>query len=341
MKTPIRILAIDGGGVGGIIPARLLQLLSRDFPALVDRADIVAGTSTGGLIALGLAGGGAPAELADLYLTQARNIFAPAHRRLAVWWPFYAKYVPDGLRQAVQAMVGDRSLADLQAKPVIVPVTALQRPDGRHKPAGVFLSTAYRLTSPVHEKYSSSQWASIDVALATAAAPTYFPAHRVEQPGRWLCWDGGVVANNPAVAAVGEVFRLDMAEKAGPGVAVRADQTTTPDVRVLSLGTGYHDINIEAGDWGTAYAARSVVTALMDASVGSSAFLLRQFLGRKVVRVTPRLTLEYALDDPDIVSELDVQTTAYHANELNATVQPDGSQVDLRQWLAEFWLDGA
>src|SRR3954449_5172824 len=99
MKTPIRILALDGGGVGGVSPARLVQRLTAEFPDLIARTDLVAGTSTGGLIALGLANGQDTETLPDLYLNEAQNIFGPANRRLSVWDPFYAKYVPTGLRQ--------------------------------------------------------------------------------------------------------------------------------------------------------------------------------------------------------------------------------------------------
>lgn len=75
MKSPIRILAIDGGGVGGIIPARVLERLHAAGLGIVDRADLVAGTSTGGLIALGLARGLTPEQLCQLYQQHAKDIF--------------------------------------------------------------------------------------------------------------------------------------------------------------------------------------------------------------------------------------------------------------------------
>ena len=86
MKSPIRVLAIDGGGVGGIIPARILERLYAIDPRVIDNADLVAGTSTGGLIALGLARGLSPAELCDVYQNHAREIFSSTcRRRRAVW----------------------------------------------------------------------------------------------------------------------------------------------------------------------------------------------------------------------------------------------------------------
>ena len=75
---PIRIIAVDGGGVGGAIPARLIQRLAEVHPGLLDKADLFAGTSTGGLIALGLAKGLSPDQLVDLYRRTRRRSSARA-----------------------------------------------------------------------------------------------------------------------------------------------------------------------------------------------------------------------------------------------------------------------
>jgi patatin-like phospholipase/acyl hydrolase len=106
-------LVVEGGGVGGIIPARLLARLHASHPTLVAQADFVSGTSTGGLIGLGLAHGLTPAQLCELYLSQAKNTFSRSNRRYQIEWPFRAKYMPDGLRDAVRGIVGDLTLGDL------------------------------------------------------------------------------------------------------------------------------------------------------------------------------------------------------------------------------------
>jgi hypothetical protein len=152
--------------------------------------------------------------------------------------------------------------------------------------------------------------------------------------GRWVCWDGGVVANNPALAAVGEVFRLELEERHS---AVREHQAESPDVRVLSLGTGYTDIDIDAGDWGLIQAARPVVKALFDASVGSTAYLLRQLLGAHAIRVSPPLTQDYEMDDPDVVDGLNSLAVQFASTSLGAVQQPDGTKADLHDWLNRYW----
>jgi hypothetical protein len=339
VKSPIRILAVDGGGVGGIIPARLIERLNSADPRLIANADVVAGTSTGGLIALGLAGGVEPPAICDLYRDKAKYIFSSANERYLVERPFRAKFQPDGLRDAINAITGGRTLGELTAKAVVIPVTAVRRPDQKHRPAGIFLSTAFRLTGKAElEKYASSRWSSVDVALATAAAPTFFPAHEVSDPagrGSWVCWDGGIVANDPSMAAFGEILRLELAERGGIS---RSDPSEAPDVRVLSFGTGYRDIPIDAGDWGFTQTPIPLIRALMDASVGSSAFLMRQLLGVRALRVNVPLTEDYEIDDPGVVDQLNTLATDYAENGIHTVGQPDGSTIDVGVWLDQFWF---
>jgi uncharacterized protein len=344
MPKLIRILAVDGGGVGGIIPARILEQLHNANGDLINRADLVAGTSTGGLIALGLALGKTPAEMCRFYQEKAKTIFSKANRRVLAVRTFRAKFIAAGLRRAVEEIAPGLTLDDLKAKPVFIPVTAIVRPDQSHHPAGVFLSTAYRLVGDPTlekslEKYASGKWKCADVALATAAAPTYFPAHEVESPdpkypGKWVCWDGGVVANNPALAATGEVYRLDFESRRDE---YNAGTATPPEVRVLSLGTGYRNIDIGGGDWGLVQAARPVVQTLLDASVGSTAFLLRQFLGSRAVRVNVRMTKDYDIDDPEAIDRLDAAALDFVNNGIAAVEQPDKTTVDLKKWLDSYW----
>jgi uncharacterized protein len=325
-STPIRIIAVDGGGVGGVIPARMIERLAAAHPGLLEKADLFAGTSTGGLIALGLAKGLTPTQLVDLYRQDANTIFGDSMRRWRVQWMLQAKYRPDGLRTVIGRLLGDQTLKDL-AKPVFIPVTALKRPDRSHVPAGVFFSTVYRLfNAPEKQRYRSGDWSCVDAALATSAAPTYFPAHRVNDPrvgGEWLLWDGGLVANNPALAAIAELSRF-----------VPRDRLS---FRVLSLGTGYRDIPIDAGDWGRLNAAPSIISALMDASVGSTAFYLRQGYGDDVIRATPQLAADYGIDDATAVPGLIQMVDDDFPRLLASAPQTDGTAPSLIDWLKTHW----
>ena len=96
-------------------------------------------------------------------------------RRWQVQWLLQAKYRPDGLRDVVGRLLGDQTLADL-AKPVFIPVTALKRPDSRHVPAGVFLSTVYRLfNEPEKARYHSGDWSCVDAAAGDQRGADLFP----------------------------------------------------------------------------------------------------------------------------------------------------------------------
>ena len=75
----------------------------------------------------------------------------------------------------------------------------------------------------------------------------------------------------------------------------------------------------------------------MDASVGSTAFLLRQFFGERAVRVTPILPSDYEMDDPAVVDRLNNLAVEFSQTGLSSIRQPDGTEVDLNAWLLRHW----
>src|SRR5262249_62020468 len=82
---------------------------------------------------------------------------------------------------------------------------------------------------------------------------------------------------------------------------------------------------------------RPVVRAFLDASVGSTAFVLRQVLGERAVRVTP-LAEDYAMDGPDVVDRLNDVAIDFARTGLGALLQPDHTTVDLVEWLGKYWF---
>jgi predicted acylesterase/phospholipase RssA len=241
---PIRILSLDGGGMRGVMAARVLVELERlSGRPIAGLFDIIAGTSTGGMIALGVTkpgGDGKPAltaqEVFDTYLSYGRRIFPRV-----VWRPIQlerlrasrpivvqrvgalarparygnARYLAVGLRAVLDEMLGTTRLAEAMAD-VIVPSY-----DWKAGRAVVFRSRGARHGDLINPTMAQ-------VARATTAAPTYFPAFRLRVPDRELVLiDGGVVANNPTSVAYYEA--LYHAHFQG-----RID----PDFLVVSLGTG-------------------------------------------------------------------------------------------------------
>lgn len=240
-----RILSIDGGGIRGLIPALVLAELERRLSdaagaeqRIAERFDLLAGTSTGGLLALALTAPDpeaptrprlAAGELIRLYEEEGPHIFSRGLvqriRTLDGW--IAPRYSPGELRRALTERLGDARLAD-----------ALRD----------LLITAYDMSA--REPHFFKRWRAresdernpsmVDAALATAAAPTYFPSHGLED--RALI-DGGVFASNPTVAAISEALK----RREEPG------DLRPQDLLVVSLGTGIHESGFtqrEVSGWG-------------------------------------------------------------------------------------------
>lgn len=201
---PRRILTIDGGGLKGAMPAAFLAEIEEvSGQRIVDNFDLIAGTSTGGIIALGLALGLTAAEILDFYISRGPRIFDQEHgdgiltaalmairRRLrSIRQIGTSKYDAGALKDELSVVFGDRRIGDALTR-VIVPAY-----DSANGGLYVF-KTAH------HERFGADWRVSmVDAALATAAAPTYLPAHSFDGAAHLL--DGGVWANNPmGVAAL-------------------------------------------------------------------------------------------------------------------------------------------
>lgn len=199
-----RILCIDGGGILGTFPAAALagmeQHLARPIGAYFD---LIAGTSTGGIIALGLAMGLPAARLLELYETRGPAIFGEdngpilnAASRVGrfVRWFYRRKHSPTALRQALEDVFGDTRIGDARTRLII--------------PAWNPVARAVYIYKTAHHPRLRTDYKAraVDAALATAAAPTYFPRH-ITPHGVGLL-DGGIWANNPVAIAVVEAITL-------------------------------------------------------------------------------------------------------------------------------------
>jgi uncharacterized protein len=198
-----RILSIDGGGIRGVFPAAILAGLERAYTGgnpVGAYFDLIAGTSTGGILALGFGAGFSAADLLDLYVKRGGEVFLPfsehALGRLRAWvrdLRQYARYAYDrgALQRLLTDTLGDRLLGDSQRR-LCIPAF-----EGRHSEVFVF-------KTPHHPDYQTDRHEPmVDVGLATAAAPTFF---RPLEHNRYFLVDGGVWANNPAMLAVIEAL---------------------------------------------------------------------------------------------------------------------------------------
>lgn len=205
-----QILALDGGGIKGLYSAAVLAKIEEDLRVNVtDHFDLIVGTSTGGIIALGLGIGFRPREIVHFYVSQGPTIFPRRawYKKLGCLWS--RKYPQEPLKKELQDCFGDKRLAD-SSKRLVIPSYNLDKDE------------VYLFKTPHHSRltrdWKEPLW---KVALATSAAPTFFPACRDVDRIRLI--DGGVWANNPTMVGIVEAVSM-------LGVPLEA-------VSVLSLGT--------------------------------------------------------------------------------------------------------
>lgn len=308
MAEPIRVLAIDGGGIRGIIPATVLaELERRTQRPVADTFDLIAGTSTGGILALALAvpdADGRPAysaeRLTDLYVREGPEIFSRSlwRRIRSADGLLDERYPTDGLAQAFAAYFGDVRLRDALTDVLVTAYDIEQR-------------TTFFFKRSKARADERDDFAMREAALATSAAPTYFEPVRLRRgdarPYLSLV-DGGVFANNPAMCAYAEALKR---EGRRPG-------TPPPDVVMLSLGTGEQTRPFawsQAKDWGLLEWAKPILDVVFDGVADATDHHLAQLLGReRYFRLQTRL--DAASDDLDDAGEENLQRLKAEAQEL-------------------------
>jgi patatin-like phospholipase/acyl hydrolase len=206
-----QILALDGGGIKGLFSAALLAALEDDLKIrVIDHFDLIAGTSTGGLIAIALGLGLSPREIVQFYMQHGPAIFPGSstwYRCLLHW--FRSKYDASPLEAALKGCFQERRFGE-STKRLVIPSYNLGEDD------------VYVFRTPHHERLRRDlKVPAWKVARATSAAPTYFPSFRGLDSQRLI--DGGVWANNPTMVALVESFGT-------LGVALQ-------ETHILSVGT--------------------------------------------------------------------------------------------------------
>lgn len=284
------ILSLDGGGVRGAFQARMLDRLEEMLPFL-GRVKLIAGSSIGGVNGLCLAAGSTPADLVGMYATRTDEIFSKRD-----WWDsiagpgdeiYRANYDNDGLVSAIGDMLGDKTLGELDKK-VVITSFDLDNMDAESKAKATRVYKRRYWKPKIFHNYSAvgsdEGELAIDVALRTSAAPTYFPSHQ-----GYI--DGGIVANNPSMCAVG-----------------RAVKSGIPLDRIvmLSIGTGATPTYVEGDrlDWGYKQWVPKLFPLIMDGMVGIPDYVCEQLLPNRYVRIHPFLPDEVELDDASRIDDL-------------------------------------
>ena len=287
-----RILSIDGGGLLGTLPASFLAAIEEHTEQPIgDYFDLIAGTSTGGIIAIGLGMGMRASEILELYVDQGPTIFGQDHGRLGNWCRrryrlarslLRAKYDPAHLRAALTEILQDKRLGD-STRRLLIPAW---------NPTARDVYIIYK--TPHHERLRHDyKVLAVEAALATAAAPTYFPRHFTDHDVGLL--DGGVWANNPIAIAVVEAISM----MNWPG----------DELYVLSLGCLEETYSFPT--WaGIGALGTKIVKLLMDgqskSAIGIAKHLTRDGYGRHAIyRIDHTVAAStYTMDDARVIRDL-------------------------------------
>ncbi len=195
-KIPFKILSIDGGGIKGLYSATILEHLEKKYGQLSEYFDMICGTSTGGLIALALAQKIPTSTICKMYQERGSVIF-PKQRKMIgilkqIMWK--GKYSDKPLKGVLTSLFGDSKIGDSSNLLCI--------------PSYNFTNAVPRVFKYDHNHLPGrdNDLSCVDVALATSAAPTYFPLCEIESLDNRQFIDGGVWANNPTMVGVIEAL---------------------------------------------------------------------------------------------------------------------------------------
>jgi hypothetical protein len=310
-----RLLSIDGGGIRGVFPAAYLAEIEKRFlggGSIADHFDMIAGTSTGGIIALALAHGMTAQQALQIYTERGERIF-PTLRGLQWWarairWICKPKHDQRVLKNELLSVFGDKVLDDA-SKRLVIPSF-----EGLHGEPFIY-------KTPHHPDYQKDRHQKFaHVALHTTAAPSYYPA--VENDG-YVMIDGGVWANNPVMNALVDVLACY--------------DVPRENVRILSLGTGEATFTLDeaarrggARHWAFLRAFTIAARAQSKNALGQAYLLVGK---NNVLRIDP----------PESASPIDLDNTARALRELplvaRSLVEGSGHFVEgtfLRDRAADF-----
>ena len=297
------ILSIDGGGIKGIFPAALLSQVEQKLlngQSVADYFDLITGTSTGGIIALGLANELTATEMLAMYIDRGQEIFPPAKdnwlgwlkkQKDSIYSQFLYRYNDESLSQLLNDVFGNRLLRESNNRLCI--------PSFEGK-----FSEVYIFKTPHHPDYQLDATEKLTtVARATSAAPTLF---RSLDTGDYTFVDGGIWCNNPIMIGVVD--------------AMTCYNVLPERIRILSIGCGdspyyVHDkIHMAGGKWHW----REVIFAAMHLQSQNA-------LGQAGLLIEPENLLRVSPPTQDVPIKLDDWQRA-------STELPKAAEISYRQY---------
>lgn len=287
MTIKIKVLSLDGGGVRGYLSAKILFNLetiinneNNEDINIGQRFDLIVGTSTGGIIACALSIGKSAKEIFELYETLIPKIFTPISKGY-----FKNKYSNETLKEELTNILGDKELKDVITRLCITSVDVENSSPRFHK------SDYFDRNVPRQDEKL------IDLALATSAAPTYFPL--IDSKHSTNLTDGGIVANNPSLVGLMDAMQLT--------------ENNLDNISLVSIGTGeqcHMPYNVEklknSGkvNWMLQTNGSPLLELLMDSQSKLAHFQTGFLLKEQYIRINPKLSITIKLDSVDKIDSL-------------------------------------
>ena len=279
------ILALDGGGTKGIYSAQILASIERELGRPVGECfDLIAGTSTGSIIAGAAAVGIPMTRVVELFMQESSRIF---RKRWPGSFHVRSKYSRRSLEQVVRSCVSDLTLGKISTPLMIM---------GSNISTGSVHVFKSRYLEELGIPYVRDADVFLsDAILASCAAPTYFDPVSVDDS---LLADGGLWANNPSIIALTE--------------AVSKFRRSVEQVHILSIGTG-HSVNLYSKKrlWGliTGWGRQKLVSYVLSLQSDASANMAKLLLEERYLRLDPTIEA-WQLDDVGHLDNLKALATS-------------------------------
>ncbi|MGL6106284.1 patatin-like phospholipase family protein [Romboutsia sp.] len=273
-----KILAFDGGGLRGALSITLLRRIQMEMPQIVRNTNLISGTSTGSLIALGLAYGVSPREIEELYsLENSKYIFHKSYSEM-----IRPKYDNKHLKEKLLSIFPENlRLKDL-GKLVVIPTFYIGNETSNWKP--IFYNNL--------PNSSTENARVVDVAMSSSAAPVFFPTYNYHI-------DGGIIATDPSLVSLIYAMGKEINKK-------------TEDIRLLSFGTGYcyNSIKQDTTTWGVVDwivnkdPSLPIISITLEGNAQMSQFLSEKLLEENYCRINPHMDRDISMDDCEAINYL-------------------------------------
>ena len=306
-----QILSLIGGGIrGAFVTSYLKEMEQKLGKPLADCFDLIAGTSTGGIVAAGLALGMSAERMHQFYVDYGASIFTERepYRAKGIYRPFFpliswifkkrtggdlasafrSRFCHFALEAAFAEGFGEKTLGDIECTRLIMPSVNLTKGEPH-----VFRSR--HLPKAIHDR----DIRIADAVIASTAAPSYFP-HRQIKGNSYV--DGGVWASDPSLLAVAEAIRIQQFSKQlDPDAPI-----VTNDIHLLSVGTGHADFSLSppGADAGLLFWASRVADVMTTAQSQGVHLPVKFFLGDRYRHVNFKMTQKWGLDQVQFIPEL-------------------------------------